>query len=151
MPKKIITTLILMLVLIFGSGSFLATAAQAQIPTSLVNTADPNYAQGTYGVNDFIILAIRASRMLLGIVGSLTLVMFIYGGVMFLISAGSAEAVGKAKKIIVAAVIGLVIVFSSYLIIQFVLKAMGLNWNGAVAQPVVQPTVTLNKNQIKTI
>jgi hypothetical protein len=147
MPKKIITTLILTLVLIFGYGPFLATAAQDQIPTSLVNTADPNYAQGTYGVNDFIILAIRASRMLLGIVGSLTLVMFIYGGVMFLISAGSAEAVGKAKKIIVAAVVGLIIVFSSYLIIQFVLKAMGLNWNGAVAQP----TVTLNKNQIKTI
>ena len=55
--------------------------------------------------------------------------MFIYGGFMFLISAGSADSVGKAKQIITAAVIGLIIVFSSYLIIKFTLDSMGVNWS----------------------
>ncbi len=109
---------------------FYISAAHAQVPSSIVDTSASGYAQGNYGVNDFLILAIRVSKIVLGLVGSLSLVMFIYGGFMFLISAGSADAVGKAKKIIVAAVIGLVIVFSSFLIVKFVLSSMGLTWNG---------------------
>lgn len=84
---------------------------------------------GNYAVNDFITLAINVARWILGIVGSLSLAMFIYGGFMFLISAGSADSVGKAKQIITAAVIGLIIVFSSYLIIKFTLDSMGVNWS----------------------
>lgn len=90
---------------------------------------------GNYEVNDFIALAIKISVWILGVVGSLSLVMFIYGGFMFLISAGSAESVTKGKNIIIAAVVGLVIVFSSYLIIKFVLSSMGLNWNGTISIP----------------
>lgn len=84
---------------------------------------------GMYEINDFIVLAINIARWILGIVGSLSLVMFIYGGFMFLISAGSSESVTKARQIIVAAVIGLAIVFSSYLIIKFTLDSMGIDWN----------------------
>ncbi|MFA5109748.1 MAG: pilin [Patescibacteria group bacterium] len=90
---------------------------------------------GLYTVNDFVSLAINVSKWILGIVGSLSLVMFIYGGFMFLISAGSSDSISKAKKIIIAAVVGLIIVFSSYLIIKFVLSSIGLNWNGEVEQP----------------
>jgi hypothetical protein len=85
---------------------------------------------GNYELNDFIILAINISRWILGIVGSLTLLMFIYGGFIFLISAGSNEKIGEAKKIITAAVIGLLIVLGSFLIIKFVLSSMGITWNG---------------------
>jgi len=75
-------------------------------------------------------IAVRASRWILGIVGSLALLMFVYGGFMFLISSGSSDKISKAKAIIVAAIVGLIIVFSSYLIIQFVLKTIGINWDG---------------------
>jgi hypothetical protein len=51
--------------------------------------------------------------------------MFVYGGISFLIAAGSSEKVTKAKGIITAAVVGLIIVFSSYLIIKFALSALG--------------------------
>lgn len=90
---------------------------------------------GNYEINDFVALAINVSKWILGMVGSLSLVMFIYGGVMFLISAGGSEQISKAKQIIVAAVIGLIIVFASYLIIQFVLGSMGLTWSGKIAVP----------------
>lgn len=89
---------------------------------------------GNYTVDDFIVLAIKVSNWILGIVGSLTLLMFIYGGIMFLISAGSSDKIGEAKKIIVAAVVGLLIVLASFLIIKFVLFSMGITWNGGQLQ-----------------
>lgn len=80
---------------------------------------------GDYALNDFVQLGINVSQMVLGLVGSLSLLMFIYGGFTFLLSAGSPEAIKKAQGIIIAAVIGLAIVFASYSIIQFVLQGLG--------------------------
>jgi isoprenylcysteine carboxyl methyltransferase (ICMT) family protein YpbQ len=56
--------------------------------------------------------------------------MFIYAGFTMLISAGNSQKIAQAKNILVAAVIGLAIVFSSYLIIKFVLAALGYSWTG---------------------
>jgi hypothetical protein len=82
---------------------------------------------GDCQLNDFSRLAVNASQWILGIVGSLALLMFVYGGVMFLISAGNSEKVTQAKGIILGAVIGIVIVFTSYMIINFVFTAMGID------------------------
>ncbi|HNU81652.1 MAG TPA: hypothetical protein PKK65_02865 [bacterium] len=98
--------------------------------TEGVNQGDTKYSTGDYTLDDIVMIAVRASRWILGIVGSLALLMFVYGGFMFLISSGSSDKISKAKAIIVAAVVGLIIVFSSYLIIQFVLKTIGINWDG---------------------
>lgn len=92
----------------------------------------------TESLDSFIILAINISKYILGIVGSLTLLMFVVGGVQFMVSAGATEAVSKAKKTIVAAIVGLLIVFSSWLIISFVIKSLDFNptndptWNWSV-------------------
>lgn len=99
---------------------------------------------GDYEINDFIILALKISQWIFGIVGSLTLIMFIYGGFTFLVSAGSSDKVSQAKKIIVAAVIGLIIVFASWLIINFVFKAMGLNWRGRIEKPTTAAQINLS-------
>ncbi len=108
----------------YGQGGILPPASG-----SSCEAGDATYC-GNYQLNDFIILAVNISKWILGIVGSLSLVMFIYGGFTMLISAGSAEKLMLAKKIILAAVIGLIIVFSSYLIIKFALGTIGLNWDG---------------------
>ncbi len=85
---------------------------------------------GNCELNDFIRVAISVSKFILGITGSLALLAFIYGGVMFLISAGNSEKVTQAKQIIIGAVIGMAIVFTSFMIIQFVYTATGApgNW-----------------------
>lgn len=94
--------------------------------------------EDTSDLNSFIQLALNVSQFILGIVGSLTLLMFVVGGVQFMISAGSSESISKAKKTITAAVVGLLIVFSSWLIINFVVQSLGLNptkgsvWNWSV-------------------
>lgn len=88
------------------------------------------YNTGNYSLNDIMSIIISTSGWILGIVGSLALLMFVYGGFMFLISAGSSDKIGQAKKILIAAVIGLIIVFSSYIIIRFVAQAVGVDWQG---------------------
>jgi hypothetical protein len=131
MTKKIILSLLffsllfLNVSLAYGQGILPAATGG----TNGCPSGDASYC-GNYTLDDFVVLAINVSRWILGIVGSLSLIMFIYGGFMFLISAGSSETVTKAKKVIVAAVIGLIIVFASYLIIKFVLGTLGINWNG---------------------
>lgn len=88
------------------------------------------YNDGSYQLNDVMQMGINIANIILGVVGSLALLMFVYGGIMMLISAGNSDKVSKAKGIIIAAVIGLGIVFASYLIIEFVMGALGVNWQG---------------------
>jgi len=100
---------------------------------------------GNYEINDFVVLAINISKWILGMVGSLALIMFVYGGILFLISSGGSEKISQAKKIILAAVIGLIIVFTSYLIIKFVMGTMGLTWSGKIAVPTLTPVTTVTE------
>lgn len=62
---------------------------------------------------------------ILSIVGSLALLMFIYGGFTWMLSGGNAEGVKKGRDILMWASIGLVIIFTSYAIISFIFKALG--------------------------
>lgn len=108
--------------------------AEKDCSASTVNcaTSPDDKCCGNFTLNDFIVIAVAVSKWILGITGSLALLMFIYGGVMFLISSGSSEKVTQAKQIIIGAVIGLIIVFAAYIIIGFTFKAMGLEgkpWN----------------------
>ena len=130
---KYIISFIFLLSLLFVSSSVLAQGDI--IPEASGDTRCKGLTAtecGDYEVNDFIVLAVNASQWILGIVGSLTLIMFVYGGILFLISAGSSDKVSQAKKIITSAVVGLLIVFASWLIIRFALGAIGIEWEGKI-------------------
>ena len=103
-----------------------------------------HYDDGNYELNDLVQVGVNVSVLILGIVGSLALVMFIYGGVTMLISAGNSEKVTKAKNIIIASVIGLVIVFFSYAIIRLVMDSLGVDWTGTTAPITSTTTSTTN-------
>lgn len=77
------------------------------------------YENGNYQLTDVQAMVVEFSNIILQIVGVLTFAMFIYGGVLFLTSAGNPNTVKNAKKIIVAAIVGLIIVFVSYTAVQF--------------------------------
>jgi len=61
---------------------------------------------------------------ILGIIGSLALAMFIYGGLTWMLAAGESGKVQKGKDILMWAVIGLVIIFSAYAMVSFVIKGI---------------------------
>ncbi|MDX9893770.1 MAG: hypothetical protein RB292_05205 [Patescibacteria group bacterium] len=60
-------------------------------------------------------------NVLLGFLGIIAIIIILYGGFVWLTSAGNEEKVGQAKKIITAGIIGLVIIFVSYAIASFVI------------------------------
>ncbi len=78
-------------------------------------------------VGIFVILGINIANYLFGIIGALALLMFIYGGVLFIISEGNPERVKKGADAMLAAVIGLIVVFSAYLLVGFLSEAVGVN------------------------
>lgn len=58
-------------------------------------------------------------RSLLGLIGTVMLVLIIYAGFLYMTAAGNEDRIDKAKKIITSAVIGLVIVLLAYSITYF--------------------------------
>ena len=91
---------------------------------SLVDNGADAYTNGNYQLSDAMLLVIRVSKIILQSLGVITFAMFIYGGFMFLISAGNPKTVTQAKGILVAAVVGLIIVFVSYLLVQFFINSI---------------------------
>lgn len=66
----------------------------------------------------------RVINTFLGISGSVALVMFVYGGFLWLTSAGNAERIQQGKNAIVWATLGLMMIFGAYAIVNFVLGAI---------------------------
>ena len=61
----------------------------------------------------------------LGIVGSIALLMFIYGGFVWMTAAGNQEMVTRGRNILMWAAIGLIVIFSSYALVKFVFQGIG--------------------------
>ena len=64
------------------------------------------------------------TNIMLFIIGALSVVMIIWGGIRYTISGGSSSAVSAAKNTIMYALIGLVIAFLAFAIVNFVLGAI---------------------------
>ena len=76
---------------------------------------------GTTSVQEIIGNVIQA---ILGIVGSIALLMFVIGGFVWMTAAGNPERVKLGKNIIIWSVIGLAVIFAAYAITRFVLTAL---------------------------
>ncbi|MDO8592832.1 MAG: pilin [bacterium] len=61
----------------------------------------------------------------MGIIGSLALVMFIFGGATWMLSAGNQERVTKGKNIIIWAALGLAMIFTAYALVRFLIETLG--------------------------
>ncbi|PJE76385.1 hypothetical protein COV05_04825 [Candidatus Uhrbacteria bacterium CG10_big_fil_rev_8_21_14_0_10_48_16] len=76
---------------------------------------------GTTNIREVIA---RIIQSILGVTGSLALLMFIYGGFLFLISAGEAERVKKGKEVMKWAILGLVVIIGAYMIVSTIVTAL---------------------------
>lgn len=137
--KKIIKLTIIFL-LIFNAFSVCVLAANAA-ETTIIDQADcsnftcsagdtsskAKICCGNYSLNDMVSVAVKVSQLILSIVGSLALLAFVAGGLMWMLSAGNTEWVTRGKQTIIGAVIGLAVVFTSYMIIQLVFTSLGID------------------------
>lgn len=70
------------------------------------------------------IVAARIIRVALGFLGILALAIVLYGGFVWMTSAGNPEKIDKAKKILTNGLIGLIIIIFAFGITQFVLNKL---------------------------
>lgn len=106
----------------------------AKCATAIQNgeITDPAQKQycGAYEMNDFILLIDKVIKFFFGIVGSLVLVTFFWGGVLYMTSA-AVDNIDRAKKMMWGAFMGLVIIFVSYSIVEFMInRVFSSEWAG---------------------
>ena len=68
--------------------------------------------------------AVNVSQIILGVAGSIALVIFVIGGILYITSGGASEKVKKATSLLKGAVVGLAIILLAGLIIQTILTKL---------------------------
>lgn len=66
----------------------------------------------------------QITTIALGIIGAVSVIMLIWGGLRYIISGGDSKKITDAKNTILYAIIGLIIAMLSYAIIKFVLNSI---------------------------
>ncbi|OIO06371.1 hypothetical protein AUJ26_00725 [Candidatus Falkowbacteria bacterium CG1_02_37_21] len=126
MKKYILTFLVLSTILFFGG---LVLAAKGDAVTTCENGKDSKTGdlciQNPLGSIDSPQALIgKVINNALGVVGSIALLMFVYGGLVWMTSAGSPEKVKNGRDILVWSAIGMAVIFSAYGLTRFVLTAI---------------------------
>lgn len=115
-------------------GDFLKTTAKA-VTTTAAKTDTSSCKKDSKGmytcsldnplegnVTDVKKIISMALKGVLGFVGAITLVMFVVGGFTWLVSAGKEEKIKSGRDTMVWAAIGLVAVFASYSVLNYVMN-----------------------------
>lgn len=76
------------------------------------------------GTTDVRLIAANLIQGALGLSGTIALIMFIYGGIVWMTSAGNTEAITKGKKTLVWAILGIIIIMSAFVIVRTVFEAI---------------------------
>ena len=119
--KKVMAGLLIVPMMALGLTAVLPTNAMAldcvngQTKDG-IDCVDPGTNPELFGAGGIVTNIINAA---LFIIGAVSVVMIIYGGVRYTISAGNANAVTAAKNTILYAVIGLIVAIAAYAIVDF--------------------------------
>lgn len=123
--------LVLVLAVSFGAAATLVSQPALAEGTGVKNkvcqgiqeitSSTSNCEKGGTSTKDINSVIGTVVNLLTVVVGILAVVMLIYGGMKFIMSGGEASAVASAKKSIIFALVGLVIVGLAQVIVHFVL------------------------------
>jgi hypothetical protein len=124
MNTKLVKQMLLVFGLMVGAlalVSFLPAVANA----ALLGTGDnvSSVSEETGGEGSLRALVLRMVNYFLTFLGVIAVIMIIYGGVTYVTAAGKDEAVGNAKKIIMYALVGIIIVLLSFALVNTILGA----------------------------
>ncbi len=131
--KKIFFAIIVSVSMLAGSGAFATTTLTTNIPrTQIAAKNDINSvfdqaktAAKVTATADSVPLIIGAViKVILGIMGIVLLIILLYAGTKWMTAEGDKTKVEKARGMITTAVIGLIIVLSSYAIAYFVVESL---------------------------
>lgn len=86
----------------------------------MADTGEP-FLQNPIACDNLLCVLIQIINFFLGGVAVVATAMFVYGGILFLTSAGNAEMLKKGKDTILWASIGIVTILGSWIAIRFIL------------------------------
>ncbi|MDB5165233.1 MAG: hypothetical protein JWM00_123 [Candidatus Saccharibacteria bacterium] len=101
-----------------------ASAAACADPTDLSATCGAGSAQGNeqqadlFGANGIFK---TVTNVLLFIIGAISVIMLIIGGIRYTVSGGDSAAVTSAKNTILYAIVGIIVALLAYAVVNFVL------------------------------
>lgn len=123
--KALILCFILAATLTVASSVFAAPdqPAKKQRNVELINPIGGT-VEKPKGETNLQVVVGKVIKKALGVIGSLTLVVFIYGGFLWLTAAGAEDKVKQGTQAMVWAVIGICIIFGAYVILELVLKGL---------------------------
>jgi cytochrome bd-type quinol oxidase subunit 2 len=104
-------------VLLTAGATLLPFVASAQVNINTVPGSTFNL-----GTTDLKQTVINIVNYVLGLLGLIAVIMIIIGGFQWLTAAGNEERVEKAKKVISAAVVGLIVILLAWAIVIFVVN-----------------------------
>jgi hypothetical protein len=118
----LVTGLMTMALLLVNSLGVDIAMAQAIDPEADQPAIIRALSGGQTGLRGIVLTIIN---FFLGFLGLLAVVMVIYGGFLYVSSAGNEENVNKAKKILLYAVVGIVVIIVSFALVNTLLGAGG--------------------------
>lgn len=110
----------------------------AESSADLGSYQDAGKKGASCGVCDFLVVGFNGASMIMAISGAVAFLLFVYAGLLYLTVGGKPANAGKAKDVIVATLVGLVLIFSAYLVVNLVLTAIGAGDKAKILQNVWQ-------------
>jgi multisubunit Na+/H+ antiporter MnhB subunit len=128
--KKSLQSLLIVPVLALGvsfvAPAFQATNANAVFDQGLQQGADSSHSSTTNQPTDLFGdtgIFKTITNVLLFIIGAISVIMLIIGGIRYVVSGGDSGAVTSAKNTILYAIVGIVVALLAYALVNFVIKS----------------------------
>lgn len=99
------------------------------------NVSNPCINCGECTICDIMNVATGAGQSLLGIAAPIAGLVLVIAGTMYTTSAGNPDRVQTAKRALLGAIIGLIIMLGSYLLVQAVMAGIGVQNTGSLLAP----------------
>jgi hypothetical protein len=99
---------------------------------------------GQCDLDDVLQVFVNVTIFILGISGSVILLMFVYGGFLWITSRGDAKRIEKGKDTITHAVIGFAIIVLSYSMINFLIAALAGDAPGETIEETIENAADKN-------
>lgn len=103
---------------------FITTPVLAESPLATM----PCFSTGNCNLCDVLYGFLKLAYWGMGLMGSLALLAFIIGGLYWFAAAGDKNKIAKGKSILTGTVMGIIIILSAFLIINFVISALTGQW-----------------------
>lgn len=104
--------------------SVLVTVLVVVIPMGFARALDVSTVSGISTKTDMHQLISDITAWITGIVGAIAILMLIYGGLRYVISAGNDDDIEKAKNIIMYAIIGIIVILIAFVVVKTVNDAL---------------------------